>query len=220
MSLYYAIINSSSPTYDSAAAKAAGEVLKVIPRVEPPRKIFVPPSVTARLVAKSPDPIASPSEIEVVRKLQTEHNHTVSFLLSCLSEHADAAWWKQQQAIEDSVRSGFGREASERDSWTREDFREDYEQKRNALKNTLRDISGRTAPIAFAIAERIGKLAANEADEIENREREIAAEWGIEFNPSRLLLSLRYVAAHHSELVPPPGANEPKVMLRFAGINL
>lgn len=209
-----------SPTYSKEAAIEAGEFVNTIPRTPSPRTIFIPPSVSRHLVEKSGKPIVTEDELNQVRNLHIEYTRTVDFLMKHLGDGADAAWVAQQKQLESEVRTGHGEQASGRDSWTREDFREDFEQKRKALSSTCRDISAKCGPIAFAVAARIGGLAKAEADTLEKAERETARVWGLDFVPSRLLLSLRYIEDHHGELVPPIGANAPKVMLRFAGIEI
>lgn len=178
--------------------------------------LFVPPEVISRLCEGAS--IATVDELETLRQCQLEYNRTHAFLMSHIHNDAKKKWLEQQALNARRVREGEGEAVGATDSWTLEDWQQDFRVKRQGLKAQLRSICASAHPVAESVANRIGKLAATAAAKLESEEQRSAQMWGVEHSPSKALRVLQYVAAHPKEIIPPAGGTPPKALLVFAGI--
>lgn len=194
--------------------KGPDEKISVAPAPVRHQPMFVPTSVVARLSQRI---VLAPETTKAFKQAQLDYDRFEAFQMNHLPDRADQAWWNAQQEIAELVRSG---KPTPEHGWSREEWRDDFHQKIRAIRGEATRLCSSLLPLRFEIAEQIGKLAGEEVQRIERVERDVALAWGLDYRPSQLVTILRYIAAHHQELVNVHGVCPPRKMLEFAGIKL
>jgi hypothetical protein len=221
-------------------ARALGERLTVAPTPAVrglPQMMMIPPRIVHRLAsiitgaidgdlkvrrtsilqAAGVDKLVLPEEEAAILELVTPYQNVYDFMITVATSKPGEEWSKQQAKIVAEVRAGRGHNLG--DSWTIEDYAQDRTARLSALKAEVRKFTAQIIPIAEAVAERIGKVAGVVAGLMEQEEAARCADWGTEYYPTRLIVSLHYIAAHPHEMI---GARDthPLKALAFAGVTL
>jgi hypothetical protein len=129
----------------------------------------------------------APDELVFLRGQQKIHEAGAKVLLAHDDVTATAAWREQAITLEDQIRTGAGID----EALSRQQFIEQFEQKREAAKEVMRKASQACLPIAETAAGRFAAAAKKNADEIEAGERERCEKYAVPFEPSPVVVRIR-----------------------------
>ena len=177
----------------------------------------VPSAVVVAVARRSRRPLVTRAELDELRNSQEEFDRVEKFMNDHGPDQARKAFRKQAEQFENASRSDSGCEAARQsDFWSMNDFEEDFFLKRKTAKDRLRAISYQLSAIAERVGRRLARLAHEEAEAIEVKEREFFAAFSFDYSPSPVLRTLRCMSCRSDYYT--PGICSPRRLLAFAGI--
>lgn len=182
-----------------------------------PRPGFIPTSVIAALCAGQT--IVTKSQLAAIKEADTKVANLIAFQLDHIDTKACDAFVAQQKSIFDRVAAGKGAEVHEEDAWTRQDWEEDFRQKRKGMSLEINRINATLAPIVVEVAAKVAALAKVEAEKIKASEDALAGRFGVEHRSSLRML-LAGIAAHPQCVTPDFSGGRPKAILESFGIKI
>jgi hypothetical protein len=208
------------PEMTAAELKAAGAVATV---VEPPSKpkihLFCGHEVFARIINGLEKEIVFPEDLKELNRRQKIDDNFNKLIAAHTDNEAKAAWKKQRADVLRHAKSGDN-EKIPVEAYSLEDFREDFSIKRQQFKAGRRDNRHAVKAVTSRIIPRIKALAAASADEIEKEERAKSEEWGLKFEPSYILVRVRYISENAEVIFQDPGGIPPAMALANLGIKI
>jgi hypothetical protein len=205
---------------EATERRRARQEAKLIVRPEIPNHLYVPPKFVAKVASFADEPLVTDEEIVELRALQVQYERANDFLNAHFRHTAKQKFREQQIATSKEVLEGGGNEASAREGWTLEDWQQDFDVKKRALKSDLRRVCAEAVPIAVRVAGRLGAVAANLVEHFEEVELNYSEGWGLEFSESKVLQLLRYVAKHPEQLITACATTSPRHVLAFVDFTI
>lgn len=167
------------------------EVLAALNRTIPD----VPPTfeeLATTIAALSPRPLATKSELAELRTLQADFEHAGRTRDAHTFVTAKDAYIAHQGEIQKTIRRGESLSAT--DSWTLDDWKQDFEGKCNTAKNVCNAIAAETRIVAQKVASRFAEHAQDLAREIDEADGQRYAAFGLASKPHALADKLRETA--------------------------
>lgn len=160
--------------------------------------------------------IAPPTEVKRLSGLQTKIVNLHEFDSRLNYDAARKAYAAQAEQHISDIASGKAQALEASDSFSMEDYLEDFAEKRRAVRDQIRKISSEAWEIAKPMRERWASAAADLASEIESGEKETAARFCLPHKPSHVVMAIRKAGANMIDSIydPAPGTS-PAAMLPF-----
>ena len=124
------------------------------------------------------------SAFELAQQNQIAHN----------TDAARRAHWAQHEALDSDV--ALGKNVTTRDSWSEQDFAEDFREKCRAYREETFRLSQKAHALSLPLAEGFATKAPLLADKLEGLEIEVADRFAVRHVPSDAVLAIRKLADH------------------------
>ena len=134
--------------------------------------------------------LSTADELKLLREQQKIHEDAIKFLNSHGDDEATKAWLRQSAGIENAIRAGSPVD----DSWSRADYLEEFEQKREGAKQVMRAACAACISVAEKAAGRFSGVALKIAAEIEAEEKARCEKFAVPFAPSPVVVRVRQCA--------------------------
>lgn len=205
------------PEKTLAEKKADGEVATIAPTPKPIVHLHVGYEVIGRVVKGHENEILTKEDFDQAERLGVIDDRYNELIAANTDSSAKQNWKRQRRELHTHSLSGE-LDKLPNNSWTLDDFRQDAYQNRKQFKTSRRENRIGMNPVLARIAQRVKSLAAIEAEKLETEERAKASDWGVEFQPSEILLRVRYLSEHAEVIFPDAGAIPPRQLFACLGI--
>ena len=173
------------------------DALRVLAAVAPPidmESVPLPGDQTVACIAREVNFVVPKATAAAVAELQSAFEATQALQIAHNSDGARRAYAEQNERLDADVAGN--KDVTKRDSWTEQDFREDFQLKFLAYREQTRRISAQAHAASLPLAEGFAERATALADRLEAQEIEVAARFCTQHVPSDSVLFLKKMADH------------------------
>jgi hypothetical protein len=176
------------------------------------RMLSIPwPAVCAQLRKRSVA-LVTKDELKQLQDLADEFKTTVDKLNAVVLANTFERWQQHVADLCKTQTDPFGG-----DAWTRKDWKEDAEQRRQFLSKQLRLITAQCLPIVEAVCGRLETALIKAADEQKASEADAFATWGVNYVPSHLFIMLSQASWRCKAELVSPGMNPATIISILKG---
>lgn len=173
------------------------DALRVLAAVAPPidlASVPMPAPETISAISKEVNLVVSKAVAAQAAALQSAFETAQGLQISHNTDAARRAHWAQHEALDSDV--ALGKNVTGRDSWSEEDFAEDFQLKRNAYREECFRLSQKAHALSLPLAQAFAERAIALADRLEASEIEVAARFATRHCPSDSVLAIKKLADH------------------------